>query len=110
MPFFVIPERQKLTCLFEAKKRQLAKVKSEEQVSRQSIGDGGDDDFLFAPCYRLNLRVHVRRGLDPFAMSNSIRCYVFLIKPLAIISQRPARRFEAKRFTSDSLLPFVRGR
>jgi len=36
---FVIPERQKVPALIK-KKRQLAKVKSKEQVSRQVAGDG----------------------------------------------------------------------
>jgi hypothetical protein len=40
MPFFVIPERQKLLLRIE-QKRQLAKVKSREQVSRQGVEDKG---------------------------------------------------------------------
>jgi hypothetical protein len=40
MPFVVIPERQKRR-LRQRKKRQLAEVKSKEQVSRQVIGNKG---------------------------------------------------------------------
>ena len=67
----VIPERQKLAGLLGNGSGLLAKVKSKEQVHGPSASSVSamENRFYVRLCYRLNLRGHVRCGLDPLAMS-----------------------------------------